>query len=133
MYKFLIFSICGYFLYKGQSDVVGTWITCNENNSYYTSDTIIFSDNVNYYYNNNCCRFIEWKINAKKMIFSNNHLCNEPPVKKSEERKIKYRNEVIEVYLGNKMEERFKVIDINKKEIEEYPYLIRELTLWRLK
>ena len=58
----------------------GAWIICNQDNSFFKSDTIKLYNNINYFYQlSSCCDFIDWTFYKKNSFLqSKSQICREP-------------------------------------------------------
>jgi hypothetical protein len=57
------------------------WVICNQDSSYFKSDTLRLYSNINYFYQkSSCCKLVTWRF-YKKNAFTRSDLqvCNEPP------------------------------------------------------
>src|SRR5437868_3504403 len=57
------------------------WLICNQDSSFFKSDTLRLYGNINYFYQKtDCCKLIEWRFYKKNAFTrSNLEVCKEPP------------------------------------------------------
>lgn len=63
-----------------KEDSERNWVTCNQDSTFFKSDTVRLYDNINYFYQlSSCCDFVEWHV-YKKEGFSQgrSQICKEP-------------------------------------------------------
>nr|WP_294944163.1 hypothetical protein [uncultured Mucilaginibacter sp.] len=56
------------------------WTICNQDSSYFKSDTVRIYSNINYFYQiSNCCNFVNWTFyNKNAFVLSKSQICKEP-------------------------------------------------------
>ena len=57
------------------------WVICNQDSSFFKSDTLRLYSNINYFYQkSDCCKLIRWDFYKKNAFtFSDLQVCKEPP------------------------------------------------------
>lgn len=131
-------------LFKKSTDkysLSNIWISCNTDQTYFSSDTIKLFNHQNYYYNSkDCCRFVSWKFeNPQSFRLSKSYMCTEPPISEVSQNNLfqtNFKNIDGQLYLRinsfDNTVENLKVVDLTKKLLpnEESCYV---LTLVRIR
>ena len=100
------------------------WVICNQDSSFFKSDTLLLYNNINYFYQkSDCCKLIQWNFYKKNAFTrSNLQVCTEPPLgsvlTKNDYFKIKLISNKSGLYLFvvNRRDpiDSFKVIDLHE-------------------
>jgi len=116
----------------------GEWTACNKDSLYYKSEKLVLYQDANYYVEAKCCYYVKWQISSKKKIrLENSFTCTEPGRVNSSNAKESFRlvdcegGQMIVLKRDGKEVDKFKVIELEKKEIDRYPHEIKILTLQR--
>lgn len=102
------------------------WIICNQDSSFFKSDTLRLYSTINYFYQkSNCCKLIKWDF-YKKNAFTRSSLqvCTEPPtgsvLTENDYFKIKLPSDKSSLYLvvvNRTHQNFFKVIDVREERL----------------
>jgi len=114
------------------------WIACNDDSSYFKSDTVRLFNHVNYYYHSNgCCKFIKWEFQKSLTItFTESRMCVEPPratlfglqkIKMTDDKGVIY----LELSSSGHRIDKFKVVGLSTKELWTGGHVSNVLTLKR--
>ncbi|WP_282126560.1 hypothetical protein [Marinifilum flexuosum] len=109
----------------------------NDDSLYYKKDTITLFEDINHLYNAKTCSLIRWTLNKRTFKISNVYRCTEPgrisaftDKEKISIGKTDY-GQVISLKRNGKVFDKFKITDYQVKQVERYPYEIKELCLMR--
>lgn len=118
------------------------WLICNNDSSYYLSDTIKLYNHENYYYDPSyCCEFVKWEFEgSSKFRLSETMICKEPPTSKSYANnlyKIKWDSDRTDLYLTivntkKKNVVKFLVLDLYEEKLWNDIHLCKVLKLKRI-
>lgn len=115
------------------------WIACNDDSSYFKSDTVRLFNHVNYYYHSNgCCKFIKWEFQKRLTItFNESRMCTEPPRETLFGlRKLKMTEDKGEIDLelssSRQRIDKFRVVGLSTNELWPGGHVSNVLTLKRL-
>lgn len=140
IFAFLMISIGTAYGQVNFRDLEGTWTSCNDDNLYHKSDTVILYNDINHrtYQEKPCCHNVNWQV-AKRGKFRIEELysCTEPGRIKSgtEKESIKLtkgNKQIITIKRGRKVIERFALLKFEVVEVNRYPHEIKVMTLKRL-
>lgn len=118
--------------------LLGEWTANNKDSLYYKSDSVVFYQDINHFYDGSTCDIVVLRVSKTDFKFVNTYLCTEPgrerwltgkhrlKLKKSEGKQI------LEIKVLNETE-RFDIIAYEEKRINRYPWDIKILALRRLR
>lgn len=134
----LVFSGTIYSQIKSR-DLIGTWIACNDDNSFYRIDTIILSQDLNYQVKTNCCNFIKWNITSNhKIKIEELFICTEPGRISSLDQKERYSlrrlkgKQIVTIKRNNEHIGRYVILEYDEQSVNQYPHIIKTLKLHRI-
>jgi len=123
-----------------KSDLNGEWSTNNTGQLYYSSDTVDFVINPNFLVDEvvkGHCEFIQWSIQNSHFVTSRLHMCSEPPnsIMSLRKQKLKLQKtdfgQVISLFEGDSILDKFKLLNHSVNQIEDYPYEAKAMSVLR--
>jgi hypothetical protein len=103
------------------------WLICNQDSSFFKSDTLRLYSSINYFYQkSDCCKLVEWNFyKANAFTRSSLQVCTEPPIgsvlTENDYFKIKISSNKSGLYLfvvdRKDSSDSFKIIDIQEIEL----------------
>jgi hypothetical protein len=118
------------------------WMACDEDSTYYRSDTIQLYRNAYYYLESDCCRFVQWHLSPKyTFTLSEFRPCQEPPVSgvRMENQDLKFEingfasRVTIAVLRKKQAIDTFEVIDLRTVTLPNRNETSQRLTLKRIR
>lgn len=116
------------------------WFTENTNEIYFNNDTIVLKNARSF--KRDYCKIINWNFYKKEaFIIGDANYCNEPPIQRATKQTdwinlnvYNVKNDlIIELFNGNKIIDKFKVISLEKKKSEykkkEFDYILKIVRL----
>ena len=134
------FLFLSYFSYSQirKKDLDGEWLSKNDSELYYKTDTIRLHQNINHFYQKEkSCHQIKWTLAKSSFKISEVNNCTEPGRVKeyNAKEKLKLKNtdfgKTLEIFRDKESIDKFRVISYNEERIEKYPYDIKQLDLMR--
>lgn len=120
-----------------KNDLIGEWQSKNDDSLYYRNDTIRLFENVNHFYESNTCYIIRWIVSKRSFKINNVYTCTEPGSVSAYTAKENLRltntdfGQIITLERSGQQFDKFKIVNYQKKQIDKYPYDIKELKLMR--
>jgi len=121
------------------ADLLGKWTTCNKDSLYHKSEVVVLYQDANYSVQADCCHYVNWEILSKKKVrIENLFNCTEPGRVNSSTLKETFKvvncegGQMIVLKRGKAEIDKFKIIRLEDKRVERYPYDTKILTLKRL-
>lgn len=118
------------------------WRACDEDSTYYFSDTIQLYRNYYYCFGSGCCRFVQWHLSPKyTFTLTEFRFCQEPPVSgirmENQDLKFKVRESgnmvTIAVLRKKEVIDKFEAIDLRTVTLPESNQTSQRLTLKRIR
>ena len=134
----LVFSACAVFCQIKSKDLIGSWITSNEDSLYHKASELILYQDINYTRDRDDCYYVNWKISSRKNLkIESLFSCTEPGrVSSSTDNEtfdLKCENDKQIIVLKRKGTEIdcFLIVSLKEEEVDRYPHNIKILTLKR--
>jgi hypothetical protein len=121
-----------------RSDLLGEWITNNNDSLYFKSDTLELHEDINYRYSINTCHLIKWLINKRSFQEYSIFTCSEPGrefysnTKESLSIKQKGNLQIIEIRKGKFIKSQYLILEYQESRVDRYPYDVKKLKLKRI-
>jgi len=121
-----------------KKDLNGEWLSKNDNGLFQKIDTVKFHQNINHFnQNDKSCNQIKWTFDKSKFKISDVNNCTEPGRVEEYNAKEKFKlkktdfGQVIEIFREKELLDKFRIVKLNEKRIEKYPYDIKQMDLIR--
>jgi hypothetical protein len=117
--------------------LLGEWEANNKDSMYYKSDSVVFYQDINHFYDGSTCDIVVLRVSKTDFKFVNTYLCTEPGRERwlTGKHRLKLKKsdgkQILEIIVLNESE-RFEIINYAEKRIDHYPWDIKILKLRRL-
>jgi len=131
----LSFNVCGQIK---KNNLIGEWQTKNDDNLYYKTDTINLFKDINHFYNTDTDtqQLILWTINKKYSKIQDLFIIEPTRASVSKDLfKLKLKKtdygQIISFETNGQIFDKFKIVNYKEKNVDRYPYTIKEIRLIR--
>jgi len=118
-----------------RKDIVGDWETNNHDSLYYKADTILLYNSLNHLFPKETCNIVKWSISKRSFKIENVSICSEAGLiseHTNEEKLQLYKSDfgrIIKLKRNEMPFDKFKIVELNERRINVFPYEIKELKL----